>query len=250
MRYIAALILFWLTQPEYSPSCVFAHNDYAGPEPFEAAYRLGVGFIEADIFLKDGELFVAHNRSDITSDRTLDALYLAPLATRIRSNNGAAYPSGKLTTLTLMIDLKTDGARTLPLLVRKLESYPEIISCATVFITLSGSVPDPATWKNYPSYLWFDGRPAIAYTADQLERIRLISASFRDYSAWNGRGNLSDIDKQKLSRVVEKVHAVGKPLRFWATPDSEESWAALMELNLDVINTDRPTGLIQFIGKK
>lgn len=247
-------VLFVLTalffvEPKYSSSSVFAHNDYVGPQPFVASYQQRVGFIEADIFLRDGELFVAHSKSEITASRTLDALYLAPLADQAKRNNGFAYPEADMT-LTLMIDLKTDGLTTLPALVTKLEKYPDIRSCKNLYITISGSVPDATTWKNYPSYITFDGRPTKTYTADQLERVRLISASFNDYSKWNGRRDLDDADKQKLSKVINDAHALGKPFRFWAIPDSENGWSTLMNLRIDVLNTDHPAELIDFLHKK
>jgi alkaline phosphatase len=235
-------------QPNYSSSSVFAHNDYVGEQPFVASYQQRVGYIEADIFLRDGELFVAHNRVDITASRTLEALYLTPLANEIKQNKGLAYPEADKP-LTLMIDLKTDGLSTLPVLVSKLEKYPGIISCKNLYITISGSVPGAVEWSNYPAYITFDGRPTTTYTADQLQRIRLISASFKDYSTWNGRGELSPADKNKLSKVLDQAHALGKPFRFWATPDSEEAWTKLMDLKIDVINTDHPREAVAFINK-
>lgn len=249
MRLIATIILLTLTQSKYSSSSVFAHNDYAGPKPFEASYELGVGFIEADVFLVGGELFVAHSQNEITPSRTLDALYLQPLANRIRHNNGWAYP-GRFQTLTLMIDLKTDGSSTLPVLIGKLEKYYDIISSKNLFITVSGSMPDPKEWKKYPLYIWFDGRPAITYTDDQLKRLRLISANFKDYSNWNGKGELSGNDKEKLLSVVNAAHVADLPFRFWATPDFDEAWTKLMELKIDIVNTDHPAELIKFIEKK
>jgi alkaline phosphatase len=235
-------------QAGYSSSSVFAHNDYVGPNPFAAAYQQRVGYIEADIFLRDGELFVAHSRSEITEARTLDALYLVPLSNQVKLNKGTAYPEAdKL--LTLMIDLKTDGLSTLPVLVSKLEKYPDIISAKNLFITISGSVPDATNWNQYPAYITFDGRPTITYTAEQLQRVRLISVSFGDYSKWDGRGEISQRDKEKLSKVLDNAHALGKPFRFWATPDFDEAWTKLMELKIDVLNSDHPEELVEFINR-
>ena len=50
---------------EYTPSQIFAHNDYVRAKPFYTAYELGVGYIEADVYLIDGKLLVAHQRREI-----------------------------------------------------------------------------------------------------------------------------------------------------------------------------------------
>lgn len=249
------ILLPWLTtiacafgQAGYSSSSVFAHNDYVGPNPFTAAYAKRVGYIEADIFLRDGELFVAHDRVDINASRTLDALYLIPLSNQVKQNKGTAYPEVDKP-LTLMIDLKTDGMSTLPVLISKLEKYPDIISGRNLFITISGSVPDATNWKNYPAFITFDGRPTITYTPDQLKRVRLISVGFRDYSKWDGHGDISKSDKEKLTNVLDNAHALGKPFRFWATPDFDEAWVKLMELKVDVLNSDHPKELVEFLGR-
>src|SRR5687767_9933128 len=88
----------------YTPSQVFAHNDYVRPKPFYTAYDLGVGYIEADVFLQDGDLLVAHHRNEIVPGRTLEKLYLQPLLEKIQKHGSVYDDAGR--TLTLMIDLK------------------------------------------------------------------------------------------------------------------------------------------------
>jgi hypothetical protein len=47
-----------------------AHNDYLHPRPLDDALAHGFTSVEADVFLVDGDLLVAHTRSEIQSDRT------------------------------------------------------------------------------------------------------------------------------------------------------------------------------------
>jgi alkaline phosphatase len=228
---------------------VFAHNDYEKPVPFFAAYQLQADFIEADIFLHEGDLLVAHTADELNKKKSLDVLYLKPLQAQVLKNNGSAFPqSDKM--LTLMIDLKTEGIATLNALVKNLKDHPPLINCKTLSITISGNVPPPLQWKDFPEYIHFDGRPGIPYTEDQLKRIRLISASFKSYSTWSGKDSLTNQDQIKIENIIREVHEKGKPIRFWAVPDFAAAWTKLIELKIDVINTDDVTGLCTFLKSK
>src|SRR5262245_17162471 len=52
-----------------------AHNDYEHPRPLLDALDHGFCSIEADIFLVDGQLLVAHDRTSLSPERTLEKLY-------------------------------------------------------------------------------------------------------------------------------------------------------------------------------
>lgn len=230
----------------YTSSAIFAHNDYVRPEPFYTAYDLQVGYIEADIFLVDQELFVAHNKTEIRPERTLKTLYLEPLSAKIRKNEGSAYEDPRLT-LTLMIDLKTDGEPTLNALVKQIEKYPDIITCSSLHVVISGSVPDPKTWKTYPAFISFDGRPEISYTPEQLDRVRMISTSFREHVNWDGTGPIPHGAARIMTTLRDNAHAKNKTFRFWATPDRRNAWQELMRLEMDVIVTDDVKALARFL---
>jgi alkaline phosphatase len=229
----------------YSASSVFAHNDYEQPIPFYAAYHLQVGYIEADVFLQDGRLLVAHSRKEIDAKRTLDSLYLKPLQKNIRHHNGFAY-ADKQKPLTLMIDFKTEGISTMQALVELLKRYPELIQANNLKVVISGNVPEPSLWNQFPSFIHFDGRPGIAYTPAQLERVELISVSFP--VPWNGKGVPDAGDMKKISAIRDEVHGKGKKLRFWGAPDFTNAWIQLMKLNIDVIGSDRINDLVNFIA--
>src|SRR5215475_1398103 len=61
-----------------------AHNDYEHKRPLLDALDHGFCSIEADIYLVDGQLLVAHDRRDVRPERTLQALYLDPLRERVK----------------------------------------------------------------------------------------------------------------------------------------------------------------------
>jgi alkaline phosphatase len=230
----------------HSSSTIFAHNDYVQPIPFFNAYRNQVGYIEADIFLEKGKLLVAHTRAELNSKNTLDSLYLRPLRVKINANGGYAYANKQLV-LTLMIDLKSDGSNTLMALVKLLQGYPDLIAAYQLKFVISGNVPDPSTWNQFPDFINFDGRPGIKYTPDQLKRVRLISDSFTNYSKWNGKGVLPQDELRKIQSIIKDAHATGKKFRFWGAPDFANAWLQLMELEVDVLGTDYVDELTPFI---
>ncbi len=228
---------------------IFAHNDYVQPSPFIGAYQHQVDFMEADVFLQDNNLLVAHTRIEVDKTKTLETMYLAPLAKLIEKNNGFVY-ADQQKSLTLMIDLKTDGESTLNVLVEKVNKFPELLSCKTFQIAVSGNMPSPEKWNSYPTFIQFDGRPDIVYTTEQTARIRLVSQSFKNYSKWHGKGELPARDKAKLVTVIKASHALGKPIRFWAIPDTETGWAKLISLGVDVLNTDKVAELTTYLSQQ
>lgn len=84
-----------------------AHNDYEHTRPLLDALDQGFTSIEADVYVIEGELLVAHNLFDISKERTLKKLYLQPLQERATANNGRIYKGGP--TVTLLVDIKTNG---------------------------------------------------------------------------------------------------------------------------------------------
>ncbi|GAA4432840.1 hypothetical protein GCM10023188_21660 [Pontibacter saemangeumensis] len=233
-------------QRRYTPANVHAHNDYQQPVPFFTAHSKQVGSIEADVFLQNGDLYVAHELKEIQPDRTLEALYLKPLRKQIQKHNGTPYgqPEAKLQ---LLIDLKTDGKATLPVLVKMLEKYPEISANPAIQVVISGNKPAPATWSQFPGFIRFDGTPGEPYTPEELQRIPVFSDNFRKYTKWNGKGPMDSNERAIIEQLVDSVHQLHKKFRFWATPDTETSWQTLMRLKADYLGTDDVAGLTGYL---
>ncbi|GAB3760717.1 alkaline phosphatase [Spirosoma pomorum] len=235
---------------QYSPAQAHAHNDYEHTIPFWQAYDQQFGSIEADIYARNGQLYVAHDTADITPDRTLDALYLQPIVGKVKANKGKAYADADYT-LQWLIDLKTPAAQSLPLLVKALSAYPDVFGTnGPVQVVVSGNVPAPAQFAQFPDWLKFDGRPTVTYTAEQLTHIGLISQDFKKYTRWNGKGLIVKKERDAIQAVVDQVHKQGKKIRFWATPDNINTWKSLMNLGVDFINTDNLSGLGRFLSTR
>jgi hypothetical protein len=103
----------WRGRPPKSPSTRregHAHNDYEHARPLLDALEQGFFSVEADIHLVDGKLLVAHDRAGVRPERTLEALYLEPLARRVKENGGQVYPGGR--GFVLLVDIKTEAEST------------------------------------------------------------------------------------------------------------------------------------------
>ncbi len=226
-----------------------SHNDYERPGAFTLAHGAGFGSVEADIHLKNGILYVAHDDVDIDQHKTLESVYLQPLDKVLKQNKGRVY-ADKKKGLQLLVDIKTEAQSTLDALIVLLKKYPSIISNKNINIVISGNRPLPSAYATYPSFIWFDGRPSEQYTDAAGKKLGLISDNYFKYASWNGTGDITEKEKQALKTVIDKAHNMGKPFRFWATPDTPASWKLFMELGVDFINTDKVVELANFINKQ
>ena len=231
---------------EYSSSNIHSHNDYASKLPFYEAYSNEAGVIEADVFIVNNELFVAHTSKEITPQNTLKSQYLDPLSNKLKSLGGKAYPSNK--PLILMIDIKTEADPTLKLIAQQLKTYPDLISNKNIKVVISGNRPSPTNWKEYPDFIYFDGRLNENYSPEQLSRVEMISEDLKQITIWNGKGVMTQSDAEKVQAIIKKVHDQNKKVRFWATQDNVNTWMTLMNLKVDFIGTDNVAELTHFIN--
>lgn len=232
----------------YTTANAHSHNDYEHDIPFYNAYYKHFGSIEADVFARNGQLYVAHKAEEIDTSRTLAKLYLQPLREMIRKYNGNAFKNGKQ--LQLLIDFKTDSVLTMRTLLQQLQQYPDITGNAHVQLVISGSQPVPAQWDSYPAYILFDGKGQLSYTTAQSQRLPLFSYNLQDYTKWNGKGTLVPSEKQRVQGLIDSVHQLRKKIRFWGAPDNVNTWITLAKMGVDYIGTDNIEGLSDFLDTR
>ena len=233
--------------PHYSVKNAHSHNDYEQAKPFYTAYTARFGSMEADIFLVNDELLVAHEQKELPLHRTLDSLYLQPLQAAMEQHGGYPY-NDSTQPLQLLIDIKTDSVATVNKLLQVLQQYPHIIHNSSINIVLTGNLPDQSTFIQYPPYILFDGVLHKQYTDSALSRITMLSDNFKNYSTWNGVDTLPEADWQILKEAVAKAHALHKKVRFWNAPDNINAWKTLEQLGVDYINTDHIAALAAFLA--
>ena len=235
-----------------------AHNDYRHDRPLLDALDRGFAGVEADIFLQDGRLLVGHDLKELTPERTLEALYLRPLADRVAQNDGQVYPDGS--GLTLLIDIKADGPAVYEVLDALLSRYAAMLtSCENgtvlpraVTAVISGDCPRDLVEKDPTRYAGIDGRLGDLDSALPAALLPLISDRWGAHFQWQGLGPMPDAERKELERIVAEAHDKGRRVRFWATPDvagprRRALWQVLWDCGVDLINTDDLDGLQAFI---
>lgn len=230
-----------------------AHNDYLHERPLLDALDHGFTSVEADIFLVDGKLLVAHTERELKSARTLEGLYLEPLRQRVRAHGASVYPGGG--PFHLLVDIKSDGAATYAALAKVLGEYADIVSAVrdgvvepkAVYVAISGNRPREIVAGQQLRYVGLDGRLDDLDSDLPANLMPLVSDNWRAHFKWKGVGPLSEAERAKLSDAVARAHAHGRRIRFWATPETIDAWRELHAAGVDMINTDNLAGLEKFL---
>jgi len=235
-----------------------AHNDYRHHRPLFDALAHGFTSVEADLFLVEGQLLVAHDRDEIRAHRTLQALYLDPLRKRVDQNKGSVYAKGGR--FTLLIDFKSEAESTYAELHRVLSQYKECFTSFTpegrqeraILVVVSGNRPRATMAAQTLRYAGCDGRLSDLNSDAPADLIPMISDNWASHFKWQGRGPMPAVEKKKLSDIVRISHEKGRLVRLWATPDNPSAerralWDALVSDDVDIINTDDLCGLQQYL---
>lgn len=229
-----------------------SHNDYEHDRPLLDALDHGFCSVEADIYLVDGQLLVAHDRNKVQPSRTLQSLYLDPLRHRAQKFNGRIYPNGP--PLILLIDIKSDANDTYRTLEMVLQQYADLLTpfpghtTNAVLAILSGNRPRDRVAAQKKRFVAIDGRLPDLQSNPPTDLIPLISDDWKRHFSWRGTGPLPDHEKQKLRSLVQSAHQQGRKIRFWGAPDLPDAWNEFHDAGVDLINTDNLSGLQSFLS--
>jgi hypothetical protein len=233
----------------------FAHNDYCHKHPLFDALENGYTNIEADIFLEDHKLIIAHVNPFFRWNKTLETLYLKPLYDRIAKNNGYVY-EGYNNPVILMIDIKTGANNTYTALKPLLEKYSSILSSydhgkvypRAITVVLSGHKP----YKMIKSE-----EKRLAFIDEDLRKTdrdttaanvyKLASCKYSKLLKWKGRGSMPDDERRRLCAYIVMAHRYDKKVRLWASPENNIVWEELLKCGVDLINTDKLATLKYFL---
>jgi hypothetical protein len=116
------------------PISCHSHNDYWRTVPLFSALYAGCISVEADVWLfpsKSNSLLIGHNTASLTANRTFTSLYVDPLVKILEDKNpksefnsgsrNGVFDTDSEQSLTLLIDVKTDGAETWAEVLRQLQ---------------------------------------------------------------------------------------------------------------------------------
>jgi hypothetical protein len=240
-----------------------AHNDYDHPRPLFDALDHRFGSVEADIYLVGDQLLVAHDPVDLDPARTIESLYLDPLAARVKANHGSVY-RGYRTPLQLLIDIKTEGSSTYLELDRHLRRYKNLFTtykhgrvypgAVTAVISGDRAARTPMEAQSVRR-AFYDGRLADLGSAAPASFVPLISDNWTLNFTWLGNGPFPAAEREKLRGIISAAHARRQKVRFWATPDlagpaRDALWTELLAADVDYFNTDDLAGLEAFLDAR
>ena len=202
---VIALVIFYngIADGQDSPAIrqAHAHNDYLHKRPLLDALDCGFCSVEADIYLVDGQLLVAHSKSELSPDRTLRSLYLDPLRARIQKHSGKVHADVPM--FTLLIDIKSEGKTTYRALHTLLSEYRDILSHVEQGIEHPGPVKAIVSGNRAVDlisteairYVGIDGRLSDLDSDSPDHLLPLISDNWALHFRWRGVGELPASDR-------------------------------------------------------
>jgi hypothetical protein len=228
-----------------------AHNDYNQARPLLDALDARFMSVEADVFLIDGELLVAHDLADCRRHRTLRGMYLEPLAARARAN-GRVYADAPRGTgpLVMLIDIKREGERAYEAIDRELAAYADVMTSwkggvvtqRAITVIISGDIPRTTIAAQQERRAFVDGREhdleGSRNAAAPASLVPMVSMPWTSRFSWIGLGPMPTAQRRELTRLVNEAHARGYRLRFWGTPNLPEFWKELVAAGVDLVGVD------------
>lgn len=232
---------------------VHAHNDYEHKRPLSDALDCGFCSVEADIYLVDGQLLVAHERNQVRPERTLQSLYLDPLSQRVKKYHGHVYPNGPQ--FYLLIDLKSDWNQIYPVLRGVLKQYADVLvtfqdgrkETNAILAVITGNRSKEMFQGESVRYAALDGELADLDSDSSADFIPWISSNWSKSFKWRGTGAMPADEKTRLREIVARAHRQGRMVRFWGSPDFPVFWRELLDAKVDLINTDDLEGARKFL---
>ena len=232
MKYCGLLLFIILSSVAIGQPLIHAHNDYQQAQPLTKALQYKVFSIEADVFLYNNKLVVAHDKRELPTAPALDSVYLQPIVALFAKHKGRISNDTNYAPI-LMIDIKTNGEAVLAKLLSMLQVHRSVfdrtINKQAVQIVISGSRGPVTAWNGYAPIIFFDGRPTENYDSTTLERVAFISDSYFNYLA-NSAG---------IVQAAAAIHGKQKLFRLWGCPDTVAGWQLVLQQGVDILNTDK-----------
>ena len=158
----------------------------------------------------------------------------------------------------LLVDVKTDATNSYSVLREVLRRYETMLTrfvpgetqTNAVTVIISGNRARGWLASETNRFAAYDGRLADLDSPDSPQLIPLVSDNWSQHFQWRARevdGPMSEAERAKLKKLVERTHQQGRRLRLWATPDQRAMWSELRAAGVDYINTDQLDGLRDFL---
>ncbi|KAJ5912789.1 hypothetical protein N7504_001672 [Penicillium tannophilum] len=253
------------------PIPVHSHNDYWRQEPFWTGLSKGCTSTEADIWLYNDTLYVGHDQSALTKERTLESLYINPILDVLgRQNPESPFVTGPTKngvwdttpdqTLYFFIDVKTSGPETFKAALQALKPLREkgylskveggkitygpvtIIGTGETPLDMVTSVSDrdyffdaPLANLNDPKYATVDGTISPIASTDFAAAVGKVTADTDPV--------LTDTQLKALREQITTANERGIGARYWNTPafpirTRNLVWRTLLREGVTLLNAD------------
>ncbi|KAK4150072.1 hypothetical protein C8A00DRAFT_18344 [Chaetomidium leptoderma] len=244
-----------------------SHNDYWRKVPLFSAINAGCTGVEADVWLRNGDLLVGHDTASLQPKRTFQSLYVDPLVDILTRHNpttefytgtkNGVFDTEPAQTLVLLVDLKTDGHETWPWVMKQLTplrergwlSYSEDGEFHQGPVTVVGTGNTPfdqivvgnATYRD----AFFDA-PLDKLENSGFNATNSYYASVDFWSVigpvWWKRGPGKD-QLDKIRSHIREAQNRGLKARYWGLPSwpihvRNRVWEVLVEEGIAMLNVD------------
>jgi hypothetical protein len=116
-----------------------------------------------------------------------------------------------------------------------------------ISVIVSGNRARAETAAQGVRYAAIDGRPEDLDANPPAALVPWISVNWNTLFKWRWTGAMPDDTRTELRKFVARVHAQGRQLRFWSTPDRPAVWRELRAAGVDVLGADDLAGLGRFL---
>lgn len=189
-------------RPRHAACRRHAHNDYEHDRPLYDALEHGFTSVEADVWLVDGDLLVAHDLEEVTPGVTLESLYLDPLDELVQGRAGSVYP-GWDGEFQLLVDIKSDAEQTWAAIEAELEEHRTMLSRVSngkvkqgaVSVVISGNRPLATMAADQQRVSFYDGRATDLGSAFPSSLMPLISNNWNQLFTWQGVGEMAAAER-------------------------------------------------------
>lgn len=274
-----------------------SHNDYWRKVPLYDALAAGCTGVEADVWLTDNDLLVGHSTGSLSSARSLTSLYIDPLMSILNHQNppvtfqtstssdpeqntatsnaspiNGVFETNPATSLVLLIDVKTDGTATIPIVIQQLQALRSqgyltyfngsAIIPGPITVVGTGNTPFDLLTSNTTyrdiffdaplDQLWGDNgitptNNSVLYTA---ENSYYASVDFDKAIGKPWHGSLAPSQVDTILGQARAASAKGLKARYWNTPSwpvgvRDHIWDVLEREEVGMLNVDDLTAASQ-----
>lgn len=214
-----------------------SHNDYTRANPLKDAVNNNFQSIEVDVWNKGKGIKIGHNPWE--NSGTVEGMYLDPISEMIEKGTSLYTEEAPLL---LWIDIKAFRGSIVDKLAKLIARYPMIGKQVKVIITGRKKFKKKLIQK-YPELpVEIDSNDFPAEEAGP----KWYTLKWSKHTSWDGKGEIPQVEFERLKLLVDTIHSEGSKLRFYGTPDSEGYWRLMNKLNVDLVNSDQTKTLKDF----